>query len=254
MPLYKLKRVWEYCSYNKKFFVFILILIFILNLIPDLSRNLFGFYVKVIMNLIISVILNGYGMSITRDRINHGYRLPKILPKKILNLGFKSIFVYVVYFGFQILILKCISDFLGFPIFNMEHMLMDFHGTASLLFAHHPVYTIIFFAIGAIVFYVTTFFAEIGLAKLADTKSLLPSFDLRSIFKSIELFGWVNYARDITSIIVAIVILSYLKSVTIPVFWVDGLWEMFFGFLIFATQYLGIGAVYCNIKDMETAG
>ena len=54
-----------------------------------------------------------------------------------------------------------------------------------------------------------------------------------------------------TSIVVAIVILTFIQNNLPEFFGIDLLLWMLLGVLIFATQYLGIGAVYCNIKDNE---
>lgn len=45
MPVLKLKKVIEYCSYDVLFFIFICLIIFLLNLIPDYSRNYFDSYI-----------------------------------------------------------------------------------------------------------------------------------------------------------------------------------------------------------------
>ena len=89
------------------------------------------------------------------------------------------------------------------------------------------------------------------MARLADTKSLFSAFNFKAIYRSIELFGWRHYARDLTSIVVAIVILTFIQNNLPEFFGIDLLLWMLLGVLIFATQYLGIGAVYCNIKDNE---
>lgn len=97
MPVFKLKKVWEYCTYNKAFFVFVLILFAIINFI----ENAYGYYIDFttsgLIVLICAILLNGYGMIITRDRANQGYRLPKVLPRDIVILGIKSTIVFLVY-------------------------------------------------------------------------------------------------------------------------------------------------------------
>ena len=93
---------------------------------------------------------------------------------------------------------------------------------------------------------------EIALAKLADTKSILPALNLLSIKRSIDVIGWRNYAKDCTLIVLTIVILSYFVSHDINFIFIDSIMDMFLSFLIFVTQYLGIGAVYCQIKDLES--
>ena len=105
MPIVKLKRVWDYCSYNKPFFAFIAVLMFIIGLISSYASDYLSLDWRMVVDWIISILLTGYGLSITRDRINHGYRLPKIIPKDVLILGIKGSIVYTVYIAGQIFIL-----------------------------------------------------------------------------------------------------------------------------------------------------
>ena len=251
MPLFKLKKVWDYCIYNIPFFAFVFILLYAIYFIANHSLGIFPTTIQLIFILIILFFLSGYGMTITRDRINHGYRLPKIMPKDVFVLGIKSFILLLIFLIIQAGILDLIAHHFNFPTFNLEHMLLYSRETIQMLFSHEPVDTMIFLSCSAVVFYISTFFAEMGIAKLADTNSLREAFNFKANFKSIGLFGWKNYTRDVTTIIISIVILSYLKSFPIPNFWLNSLWNTFFAFLIFATQSLGIGAVYCEIKDME---
>ncbi|WP_295722114.1 hypothetical protein [uncultured Methanobrevibacter sp.] len=67
------------------------------------------------IQIIVAIFITGYGLSITCDRINHGYRLPKLIPKEIIILGIKGTIVYMVYFTIQFYVLNYIAymyDFL----------------------------------------------------------------------------------------------------------------------------------------------
>ncbi len=251
MPFDKLKKVWKYCSYNKSFFAFIVVLMFSIGFITAFADVYVSLYFAVAINVILSMLLTGYGLTITRDRIDHGYKLPKIMPKDVVIFGIKGSIVYSVYIAVQAVVLNVISSFLGFPLFNFEEMLLRFDETLNLLFAHNPIHTVIFFILSLLVFYVTSFFGEIGLARLADTKSLFGAFDFKAIFKLIDSFGWRHYARDLTSIVVAISILTFIQTNLPEFFGIEVIIWAILGVLIFATQYLGIGSVYCNIKDNE---
>lgn len=261
MPLFKLKKVLEYCSYNVPFFIFILLLIFVVETIRNLalgymvSGNLIYASIGFVVCSIISLFLCGYGMLITRDRINHGYRLPKIMLGEVFSLGIKSVIVYGAYLFVQGIILGATSMIFEFPLFDLEELLLHFHETIHMFAVNTPLHSLEFVVIGGFVFYITTFFVEIGLARLADTKSLLSAFNIISLYKSIKLFGFRKYILDFTSIILAIIILTYLQTIPLD-FWINQVWSTFFGFLIFATQFLGIGAIYCEIKDkaMELEG
>ena len=190
-------------------------------------------------------------MSITRDRINHGKRLPKIMLGEVFSLGIKSVFVYGFYLFVQFAVMIVMSMMFDFPIFNLEEMLLNLDDTVHMFLVNEIWYSLKFVVFGGLAFYITTFFVEIGLARLADTKSLLSAFNFASLYRSIKLIGLKAYVFECTSIILAIIVLSYLKYVSFTDFWFNHLWSTFLGFLIFATQYLGIGAVYANIKDKE---
>lgn len=218
--------------------------------IPDFSSNAYGSNVGKVVDLGISILLMGYGMSITRDRINHGYRLPKIQIEDTIFLGIKALIVFSFYLTIQAIILGAIAFLFDAPVFDLEEVFLNLSDYMIMLYAY-PDLSISFVLLGGFIFYVTTFFGEIGIARLADTKKILSAFNLVAIIRSINIFGWRNYAKDLTSIVIALVILTYLQSFMLPIPILDNIWETILGFLIFATQFLGIGSVYCNIKDKE---
>ena len=253
MPHVIIKKVWDYCSYNKSFLLFILALLFVSSLIQNYVHANGDYYDWVLLRILVFIIVSGYGMSITRSRINHGKRLPKINIKDIFSLGIKSGIITSIYLFIQGFILANVCYALGFPPFDLKELLLNWTDTIHMLFYHEPVSTVLFVFVGAIVFYMSTFFMEIALAKLADTKSIWPALNLLSIKRSIDVLGWRNYAKEYTLIVLTIVILSYLLHYDVPFTFIDSLIDMFLSFLIFVTQYLGIGAVYCKIKDLESA-
>lgn len=252
MPHIILKKVWDYCSYNKSFLLFILALLFVSSLIQNYVRTNGDYYDWMLLRILVFIIVSGYGMSITQSRINHGKRLPKIIIKDIFSLGIKSNIITTIYLFIQGFILAHVCSALGFPPFDLKNLLLNWSDTIHMLFYHEPTSTILFVFVGAAVFYISAFFMEISLAKLADTKSIWPALNLLSIKRSIDVLGWRNYAKDYTLIVLTIVILSYLIHYDIPFTFLDSIIDMFLSFLIFVTQYLGIGAVYCKIKDLES--
>ena len=250
MPLSRMKKVWDYCTYNKAFFLLILILFFSLNFIWDYVE--WDSIAILIIFVLYNVIISGYGMSITRDRINEGYRLPKIHVKDIIIMGVKANIVFSVYFIVQYFILYLLCSPFDFPVFDLEELLLELPQTVHMLFSHDPVSVFIFIIFGAVLFYVTTFFMEIALAKLADTGGIKNAFDLKDIKRDIDLMGWRNYAKDYTRIIIAILLFTYLQYVVIPIPILNYSWNIFLSLFVFATQFLGIGAVYSKIKNRKS--
>ena len=78
MPHVILKRVWDYCAYSKKFLAFIFLLLFISSMLQKYILTVGDVYEIYVLQVLVAISVAGYGMVITRDRINHGKRLPKI--------------------------------------------------------------------------------------------------------------------------------------------------------------------------------
>ncbi|MBE6509018.1 MAG: DUF4013 domain-containing protein [Methanobrevibacter sp.] len=251
MPVFKMKKVWDYCTYNKPFFILVLILFAVLNYFIKYyeDKNFFLVYGIIIVSLI---LIFGYGMIITRDRMNDGVRLPKILVKDVIVLGLKSFFVTVIYLLVQGHIIDLICSPLNFPEFDLKDMLLDLPHTLDLLFSHNPIDALVFVFVGAIFFYVTMFFMEIALARLADSGKLLSAFNLVAIKRNIDVIGWGNYTKEYTRIVLAIVLFSLLQYIDFQFFYLNYLWEVVLTLFVFTTEYLGIGAIYQIVKEKES--
>lgn len=251
MPFGRMKKVWKYCTYNVPFFILILILLGIPNHVYGIlteSHILFLF----IFGFMVNFLILGYGLTITRDRINEGVRLPKIMIKDVLILGIKSAIVTSIYFYSQWIILHFVSSPLGFPVFELEDMLIKLPETIHMLFSHNPVDTLFFVVVGAMLFYITTFFMEIALARLADTGSILSAFNFKEIKKDIDIAGWRHYAKDYTFMIIAIVLFFSLEYIVLPIDFLNYFWEVILDFLAFVTQFMGIGSIYAEIKSKKS--
>lgn len=252
MSLNLIKDVWDYTTYNKPFFLLILIIFLILCIIKECfeDMNTYAWYLAYVPYVFIS----GYGMSITKDRIHHGKRLPKILVKDVIVLGVKSTIVATVYVLVQDAILWSIASPLDFPGFDLEDMLMNMPETIHMLYSHNPAHTLVFIVISLIVSYILIFFMEMALARLADTGSIRDAFNLYGIKKIIDVIGWGTYAKHYTLIVFSIGFYSLLINIEIPIFALDYLYQTVLIFLIFVTQYVGIGAVYSIFKQKQSDG
>ena len=247
MPLFKMKKVWTYCTYNKPFFLLILLLYGILNFILYIYGDTGDSWILLII-FAVSILITGYGMTITHDRINNGVRLPKIIIKDVIVLGVKSYIVFIVYLFIQGTVLDWISSPFNFPRFELEDMLLDLPNTMNMLISHNHVHAIIFVVVGSILFYITSFFMEIAIARLADTGRILSAFNFSGIKNNIDAIGWDHYTKEYTLIILVIVLFGSLSYVKIPNLILNYIWAIILNFLMFTTQFLGIGAIYSEIK------
>ena len=224
-----------------------LLLYGILNFFQDVYGDTGDGWMLLIL-FAVSILIIGYGMTITRDRIKNGVRLPKINIKDVIVLGVKSYIVFIVYLFIQGTVLDWISSPFNFPRFELEDMLLDLPNTMNMLISHNHVHAIIFVVVGSILFYITSFFMEIAIARLADTGRILSSFNLSGIKNNIDTIGWVHYTKEYTLIILAIVLFGSLSYVKIPNLILNYIWVIILNFLMFTTQFLGIGAIYSEIK------
>lgn len=253
MPLTVLKEVWEYISENKKS----LIIIFIAMTAVNYSlKYLTNYYTDIpaymiIFNLILiltAVILTGYGLTITQDIINYGTRLPKIEIKEILFFGIPGTIIIYLFYTAQEYIIKFLCVPLNFPEFDLEELLVNLPETLHMLHSHSPVDFVIFIVVGSILYYLTSFFMEVAIAKFADTKKFLHSFNIYEIFRDIHALGWYDYGKEFTLILLAMVILTYIQNIHVGNAAIDFIIYYTFDFGVFVTQFMGIGMAYRNIK------
>ena len=248
MPVSKIKKVWDYCTYNKPFFILILLLFCVITYIDDYSKNP-NMIIAGASLIITTVFIFGYGMTITRDRISNGKRLPKIIIRDVLILGIQSAILMIIYLTVQQYLLTFICSPLNFPNFELEELIIHYDETLTSIYAHNPRDTLIFIIAGGITFYITAFFMEISLARLADTDNILSAINLWEIKKDIDIIGWRNYAVDYTKIALALAFFAALDYLTFPNTSLNYIWSELVYLFTFATQFLGIGAVYSKVKE-----
>lgn len=252
MPHTILERSIKYCFSNIKNLIFILALIFLIDFLNQTSiiyLNTPYFFVLLIIITILTLITTGYGLIVSRDVIEGGKELPKVYIKDSIVFGLKSTITIIIFSTVQIIILEFIAVFFNFATFEMEEFVLNILGEISLFINQDPVQTVLFFILSIIVFYITMFFMEISLARLAYEGSLRKSLDLFYIKDCIDVIGWRKYAKDYTNIIIAIAILTYLKYGIESFHIIDGIADLIIGFLIFTIEYLGIGEIYKLYKE-----
>lgn len=245
MPIKIIKGSFEYCVENKLFFSFLLILFFLTQYLLDLITY------KIIAEILFSLIFFGYGLQVTQDIIDGGNRLPKITPKKIINFGIKGYLVFAFYILIQSIFLILVSSCLNFPAVDAEELILEYNETIHLFMAHDWVSFIIFVASTFFIVYVTSFFMELALARLADGGNLKNAFNFPKIKRAIDVIGWKKYAWGYTKIILSVVILSDLLRYNIPFSIMDILVDTVLSFLIFVIQFMGIGNVYKVYMDTK---
>lgn len=257
MPVKRLRYTFNYCKTNPIGFFIILVLLGAIGFInrTSNSQTLNVMVIYLISALIITTLIQGYGLVITKDTIRDGKKLPKILIKECLIFGIKALTVIMVYSFFEYIFLNLLSASFGFPIFELKFAIAHMKETLSQYYATNPLYTFEFIICSIIVTYVLAFFMEISLARLADGGRLLGAINLPSIKKCIDTIGWRHYTVDYTKIILSIFILAYLQYGFDYLHFFTWIIDLIFGLLIFIIEFIGIGKIYKEYKvKSETMG
>ncbi len=250
MPLKRLNYTWDYCKTNPIGFAIIAILLFSINYLNQNASYYRMRYQVLFLSsaLIITIFIYGYGMVITKDIIRDGKKLPKIFLKECFVYGVKSFIITTIYTTIQSLILLYIAKRFYFPQFELRNAMINLPETLKMFFVNEPVSTFEFILISIIATYITVFFMEISLARLADGGKILDSFNVPAIKRCIDTIGWRNYAIDYTKLLLAIVILAYLQYRINYLGHYDYIINMILGLFIFVIQYIGIGKIYKEYK------
>ena len=246
MPIKVIKNSVEYCTQNKKFFIYILIVLFACQFLTKLVDS------KVIGPLIMSLIMTGYGLQVTQDIINGGTTLPQLNPGKIIKFGIKGNIILFFYVAIQGVFLSMVSEYLNFPPFVLENLFLNFKDTINMIYTHNIGHCIVFLVSGFVIVYVTTFFMELALARLADGGKLKNAFNFPRIKHAIDIIGWKKYAWGYTKIILSIVLLTFIIHYNIPVRTIDSIFDAVLSFFVFIIEFIGVGNAYKVYVDSKS--
>lgn len=244
MPKDIIKGSFKYVT-GDRYFLVVFILMFLLAIVSNFEDS-FG-----ILSFIISVFITGYGLQVLKDVIDGGTRLPKIMPKKVIVLGLKGTIVFIFYLLVQSLILIVISTFFDFPEFDIGDLLLNFPEIIDLIYSQDPVSFTVFFILGCIVVYISTFFMEIALAQLADGGNLKNAFNFPKIKHAIDVIGWRNFALDYSKIIFSLIIITAVDNAIDSYWLVEDVLQIFFFMWMFIIEFGGMGIIFKRYTDKK---
>lgn len=250
MPLKRLRYTFDYCKANPIGFLIILVLLGLQGFSNRVFHSMEMTYQipLIIISIITTLLIYGYGLVITKDTIREGKKLPKIKIKECSIFGIKSLIMITIYTTIEGFALFLISLGFHLPEFQLKFALSHIMDTLKLFYAHNPVSTFEFIICSIIATYIVAFFMEISLARLADGGSLLGAFNLVSIKRCIDIIGWRHYTLDYTKIILSITILAYLQYGIDHFKLMNGVVDLTIGLLIFVIEFIGIGTIYKDYK------
>ena len=250
MPLKRLKYSVDYCRANPIGFLIILFLIWSINFMNSYADTHTIKY-KVIfytLALLATIFMYGYGLAITKDTIRNGEKLPIIKLKQCAVFGIKASLMITLYSLIEGFLLYDLSTRFYLPEFHLRFALSHLIETLKLYYWHNPVSTVEFIIVSIMVTYIVAFFMEISLARLADGGRLLGAFNILSIKRCIDTIGWRHYTADYTKIMLSIAILAYLQYGIDMFGFFNWIFDLVIGLLIFAIEFIGIGAIYREYK------
>lgn len=84
-----IKNIWDYTTHNISFLLIVMALFYLFCFFMSIFEEMQISY-ALYLSMIPYIFIAGYGMAITKDVINNGKRLPKIIIKDVIDLGIKS--------------------------------------------------------------------------------------------------------------------------------------------------------------------
>lgn len=250
MPLKRLKYTIDFIKPNIPSFILLIILVAFLGFLNEFNvgfseiNRIIGFA----LILILGTIINGYGLCVTKEISNNRNSLPKLEFYKSFVLGLKAFVVTMIYSTIQIGILWVVSVTFKFPMITINKGELMVENFGSLFNYHGAIDTILFAIFVIFVLYITTFFFEIAIARLADKGKISSALNMIEIRRCLNTIGWVHYTADYTKLIIAIAILAYIRYGIDFIVLDNGMFELIIGILIFLIEFIGIGMIYREYK------
>ena len=229
--------LYHYATYN----IYSLVII---GLVLFLCYEFLSF--NFVVGALLSIILNGYGLEITRDTIKGGNRLPKMRFKPIIKGGVKLTIIASFFWLPITYFIIILDDLVGYYIFSdieISDLLLN-SDALVVLFQQNPVILLLCVLLFILVSYLSMFVYEMSLATLAETNSFLDAFNFKAIFKKIKSIGVKYYTIEYTELAIFIAFLSLL-SILLRL----SLFSAFISVLILLLQFRIIGLIY--IKAVE---
>ncbi len=241
-PYRIIRNAIEYCRYNLKYLLILLVVIFLLQIIPIVFT--FPIKLQLIYFIVGIILLAGYGLCIIQDIINDGTELPAFKLKKVIPLGIRGTIVMGIYLTIQAIATGVISHSLSFSEFELEEMILNFTHTLHELLNHNPLHSTIFLVTGIILTYVTVFFMEIALGMIADGEPFKNSFNLKLIKEKIDIIGWKDYGIEYSMVITSIVLLTAIGNLLADIV----ILTVITNFLTFVIEFVAMGVIYKKIR------
>lgn len=115
-----IKNIWDYTTHNISFLLIVMALFYLFCFFMSIFEEMQISY-ALYLSMIPYIFIAGYGMAITKDVINNGKRLPKIIIKDVIDLGIKSTIVFIVYLTVQGFLFELVSSLFNFPLVDVKN-------------------------------------------------------------------------------------------------------------------------------------
>lgn len=169
-----------------------------------------------VLTIVIGLIINGYGLSITKETIFNSEELPEFNWGKNIVDGLKIVILYIVYYIIPFLITIILGYATG--AFEYIYQIMSYsvmYGSAAIpqSLAYSAFGSIMGAAlVGIILFIIFTLLLEIAMAKLAETDNLGAAINMKDVFNEIGNIGWGNYIIWIILLIIISIIIGFVGA------------------------------------------
>ena len=183
-------------------------------------RNYIGAGVVTIISsilfIIVTIIVFGYSLSITRKTIkNVDGDIPELDLLKNLIDGIKVVILEIVYYIVPVLVLLVVgflTGAFGSIIQLLPYLITNSGAIPPALLSSIGISFLATFLIAGIFFIIFGLLLMIARAVLAETESLVEAINIPEVFKKIGEIGWGNYIVWIVVYIILLLIIAFISG------------------------------------------
>lgn len=92
--------------------------------------------ITLILAIIGTILIFGYGLQVTRDVTYNGSYLPDIKIKEALSLGIKFLIINAIFIVVHAFLLSVVSYFIHFPDLELEELILNLGETIEMIFSY----------------------------------------------------------------------------------------------------------------------
>ena len=269
-----IKNAFTYPLIDKKKWMMVGVIFLIINVFGMIGAQYTGWaWLTGIITFILDLFIIGYGVSVVGATLKGGDEVPDFAFGKNFVDGIKAIVLYFIYYVIPLIITLIVAAVTGLftnigkattaianaPALNASAAATgNTAGSLSAMFSSYSAVVpttiqsnimsaaTITAIVGIILFIIFALFANVGLARMAETDSLKEGLRFGAVNKKLSSIGWGKYVAWYILLIIVLIVLGFVASAIalIPYYIGAILSGLLVSSFIFLFTFAAIGKIY----------